>query len=433
MLVNLLNNPLHFFHLLYFEDFLNTLKNDYYSQKEYLGKLSSKSDNDSIESEYEYVKIIFQEIRKLIVNNILNEVSNLKEFEIEDYIDKLNVKINNYTSINNQLTSQEEYSEAVLYEVNYIKDFIQVNYKEILENIEIKKNTSLYFKKGDYLTPFKFFEDLLFTDGFERLNKSYNFKTIHTKNYRYIFHSENGYFFESWVLKSDMSYQMDNSKYCIVVADFYVFEGLEIINNKQNDDDFKEYINIQLDVLYNYYSKIEDLRASQFELVNNSICKIVSTLYSKYKSLNINHKLYRIIIEGNDSKKSDFKPKTQLKIDLFIDLYNKSEELEIFDSEELFEDDFLNILVFKDISNEKKFKFKKSNPYVAYYLKSIELFFDNLNPLTIEKSEMFLNKQDKLIKSSDLYTALSRGNIEGKRLKNDVDLLIKEITEKHLK
>ncbi|CAM4319506.1 hypothetical protein [Flavobacterium terrigena] len=431
MLPNLLSNPLHFFHLLYFEDFLNNLKNDYNSQRVYLGELLSNSDDKNISNESQYIKIIFKEIRKLIVNNILKEVSSLNEFEIEDYIYKLNDKINNYKEKNNQLIAEEEYSKIALNEIEYIIEFIQVNYKEVLENIEIKKNTTLYFSNGDDLVPFKFIDDLLFSDGFYRLRNSYEFKTIHTKDYKYIFHTDEKIFFESWVMKNDLSIQMDFPKYSSIVINFYAYAGLDIINKNSSNADFKSFLIKQLDTLYNYYTKLEDLKSSEFELINNSINSITSTLYSKYKSLNVNHKLYRIIIEGTNNR-SDFKPKNNLKADLFIDLYEMSEKLEMFDIEDLSEEDFLNILVFKDTSDVKKLKFTKPNPYVAYYLKSLELFFDNLTPLAIEKSELFLNKQNKLIKSSDLYTALSRGKIDNSRMKIDIDSLIEYLTKKYI-
>ncbi|AWM13269.1 hypothetical protein DI487_04915 [Flavobacterium sediminis] len=429
MLSNLTDNPLHIFHLIYFEDFLNILKQDYYSNKVYLKEILVVENFEEYPNEKDYIHSFFQEIRKKIVNNIVKEISDLNELEIENYISTLISKLNNYKS---NIDRIKDYQEDVNSELENIIKYIKINYGDVLENVEIKHNTSIYFNLGSDLTPFKFLDDLLYSDGFERLSQSYDYKTIHTKDYRYIFHRDEKIFFESWVQKKDMSYQMDFPKYSKVVSDYYSTAGLEIVHNNSQQTDFKNYLIQQLDTLFNYYLKAEDLKKHEFELICHSVNNIVSVLYSKYKSLNINHKLYRIIIEGDDVSKSDFKPKRNLRIELFIDLYTKSEEIEMFDSEELSEDDFLSILVYKESENDLKLKFTKSNPFIAYYLKSIEVFFDNLNPLTIEKSQQFYNKQNKLIKSSDLYTALSRGNIENTRLKSDIDLLINKLTEKYL-
>jgi hypothetical protein len=260
MLHNLIDNPFHFFHLIYFEDFINVLKKDYHTKRIYFKEISSSSNFEDVTNETEYINSIFQHFRKAIVNKILQDVSSLNEAEAEEYVHNIFSLLNNYKEKNKLLRSKEDYTNEVLNEIKSLIEFIQINYKDLLDEIEIKKNTQIYFNTGCELTPFKFLEDLLFTNGFERLKKSFGYKTIHTKNHYYVFHSENGYFFESWLLKYDISSQMDFDKYFVDVTDFYAYAGLEIIDNKQSDINFKQYLHNQLEKLYTYYLKKEDLR-----------------------------------------------------------------------------------------------------------------------------------------------------------------------------
>ena len=92
------------------------------------------------------------------------------------------------------------------------------------------------------------------------------------------------------------------------------------------------------------------------------------------------------------------------------------------------EEMFIDVLTSIKPANESTITFIKTNPIVACYLKGIEIFFNNLNSVTIENSNCFINKNGKSINRSDLYAAKSRGGTYPifQDIKDGIDELVEE-------
>ena len=70
---------------------------------------------------------------------------------------------------------------------------------------------------------------------------------------------------------------------------------------------------------------------------------------------------------------------------------------------------------------------------VAYFLESLKPFFYGFNHATIEKSNVFVNKQNKPLKSTDIYASLSRGKDKNQIYKTKIDLMVSELKKQYLK
>jgi len=184
-----------------------------------------------------------------------------------------------------------------------------------------------------------------------------------------------------------------------------------------------------LDNLNIVFAKIETQKEQKyFTIIIEELKNIVGDIILQYSSIVEHHPIYNRIKRINSSL-SYFQCK-ELPYVFFEKLYDLTYSLDLIDDVLITEEMFTN--VFSSSKPEFKIDFIKPNPIIAFYLKEIEVFFDNLKAVTIEKSELFRNKQGKLLKSSDLYTALSRGMNKNTSEKNKIKIKVEELKNMYL-
>jgi hypothetical protein len=123
-----------------------------------------------------------------------------------------------------------------------------------------------------------------------------------------------------------------------------------------------------------------------------------------------------------------FQLKDGIKSSFLKKLYDIVIHLDLIDDIDTQEDIFVEVFMSPKPLN--KIQFIKANLSIAFFFKEVEPFFEDLNPTTIEKSKIFLNKQGKKLTSTDLYTALSRNKdnkkIELLKIQDGINLLKKQ-------
>jgi hypothetical protein len=188
-------------------------------------------------------------------------------------------------------------------------------------------------------------------------------------------------------------------------AEFYAyFKNLE----NQNTDKLEDSLNAYYNHLSNYHRKTIDLTDNYFVLIRNEVEAIVRDMRIQFPIIE-HHKAFKILTKFNDGI-SPFQPK-DMKAAFFEELYSiTAYTLDLIDDVSVTEEMFYDVFTSPRPDSKSKITFIKKNSLIAYYLKEIEPFFNSLNPVTIDKSKCFYNKQGKALNSSDLYTSLSRSN-----------------------
>lgn len=183
-----------------------------------------------------------------------------------------------------------------------------------------------------------------------------------------------------------------------------------------------------LDELNIVFTKIESQEEhTYFAIIIEELKNVVGDIKLQYSNIIEHHPIYNKIRRVNSSL-SYFQCK-DLPYSFFEKLYELTYSLDLIDDVIVTEEEFTN--VFTSATPESHIRFIKPNPIIAFYLKEIEVFFDNLNSVTIEKSQLFLNKQGKPLKSADLYTALSRGTDKNTVEKNRIKTKVEELKNMH--
>jgi len=185
-----------------------------------------------------------------------------------------------------------------------------------------------------------------------------------------------------------------------------------------------------LDELASIISKVE-IRKDElyFNIVYQELLDLTGDIKLRSGSKIKNHAIFNKIRRINSSL-SYFQCK-DLPSSFIADLYNTTYSLDLIDDVIVSEEDFYKTFTAPEPKDE--ILFRKANTIVAFYLKAIEPFFDNLNAVTIETSKCFLNKQGKKLNSTDLYTSLSRGKNKNTSYKYKIEQAIQLLKDIYLK
>lgn len=285
-------------------------------------------------------------------------------------------------------------------------------------------------------TPLQYLDDILFSDGVDVLMKSFiaNEQLI-SKGFEYYLPDDNYIRFDL----SESSVSLSPELYGEVInrVDYLInFLNKSKANfyQKLKTVEFEPHFSTILNSYYNYLNiyinKISIIDSKYKEVLNNHLYTLVSDLRIQYPIIE-KHKVFRIF---NDTSGyvSYFQYK-DLKASFFEDLYEATYKLDLIDDVEVAEDVFYEVFTLPKPNPDMKITFTQKNHLVAFYLKEIEVFFNNLNAVTIEKSKNFYNKQGKPLTSSDLYASLSRNKNKDLESLNKIKSHIGELKKTYLK
>lgn len=282
----------------------------------------------------------------------------------------------------------------------------------------------------------KYLDDLLFSDGISQLKASfYGNKELLENGYDYYKEQDN-------YVKFDLV-ELENSESPEMVATIMNRTDFFELYLKQNQNSLYEYLqktesnsnfSDDLNELYNYlnsYIKKATLLDVLFkDIINAYLTQIVQDLKIKYPIVE-SHRVFRVL-----NKKNGFLSYFQykdIKASFFEDLYEVTYKLDLIDDVEVLEETFYEVFTTSVPNPEFKITFNTKNHLIAFFLKEIEQFFNNLNPVTIERSGCFYNKQGKKLNSTDLYTSLSRNIGKDSDKLNRISYHINELKKVHLK
>lgn len=436
MSVHTLKTPLYFFHQLLFENYIELLCDDFVRNKQYVVYfgLSNEFNTTKTKTLENYFEFFLKQFRVKAFDKINADVKLMVESEKEQYLVSLEASVEMYCK---QIKTVEKYDwlkSLLNNELKLVKDYLNVNFGLILELAEINRNTELYFDSNTTEFPFQFFDSLIYGNGYDRLRNSFYFKTVHTKDYRFLSEMNKEFTFEAWLKKDDMSEQLHFEAYIKEVLNYYANDSLKLIQDVIKNVDSKLYLKTQLDVLLAFYNKIEDFKKDEYQQLDKVLSYMALTLKAKYSYLGVNHKLFKLLLDGEESNvSSNFLPVNGLSKKFFIDLYDLTAyKLQLIDDVEVSEDMFLDVFVYENPQPESFIKFEAANAVVAYYLDKLSPFFENFTRVTIEKSSLFLNKQGKTLNQIDLNTASSRGVVKPE-LKIKIDTAFDGLKNKYLK
>ncbi|MCH3883471.1 hypothetical protein [Tenacibaculum aquimarinum] len=177
--------------------------------------------------------------------------------------------------------------------------------------------------------------------------------------------------------------------------------------------------------------RVLKIKNDDVRLIEDKLIGIVNNLKDRYSSVIKYHDVYKYLIKESDI--TFFKNK-DLKYSFYEDLYELAYTLYLIDDTEIEEIDFITAFSSPNPQIlENKIRFSENNYVVAYFLESLKPFFNGFTHTAIEKSGVFLNKQNKPIKSTDIYASLSRGKNKIENEKSKIDTHIIELKNKYLK
>lgn len=165
--------------------------------------------------------------------------------------------------------------------------------------------------------------------------------------------------------------------------------------------------------------RLSSLEDDEKTAIENKLIEIINNLKDRYSSIIQHHNVFKYLIKESDI--TFFKNK-DLRYSFYVDLYELAYTLYLIDDTEIEEADFIEAFTSpKPQTLEHKIRFSANNYVVAYFLESLKPFFNGFTLIAIEKSEIFLNKQNKPLKSTDIYASLSRGKDKIENEKNKID------------
>lgn len=284
--------------------------------------------------------------------------------------------------------------------------------------------------------PLKYIDDILFHDGLrEFMNTFKNNSELISKGFNYI--EEEDCYMSFTVIDYDDDRDSSPS-FEFINRDTFLKEFLNenkkslylFFKQKESVNEFSDVLRVTYNHLHSYIKKAAILDSPYSDIINAHLIELIKDIRILFPVIE-SHKVFKFL-NINTELISFFKYK-DLKASFFEDLYRVTYQLNLIDDVEVSEETFYDVFTTNKPNTEQKIRFIEKNHLVAFYLKEIEPFFNNLNSVTIESSKCFINKQGKPITSSDLYTSLSRN--KGKNLDDlkKIKLKIDELKRTYLK
>lgn len=412
-------NPLQVFHSIIFENGIDSIFDD--------------CTTTDLINKNEHLGIYLKNQAAEIIRSLPIILDKCIEIEKEPYIFDILHKLETYrTKIKSANFENNDYSITIENGIETIIEFVKSYFPEIVEDIRLKSNTKRFFKFGTIESPFKFYEDLIFNKECSNLSDAFYVETIYTKGYNLVIERNKEFWFEAWLNKQDISEMIHYEQYLNKVLKYNTKQALELLDElvlKLDEPVAKKFLNIQFNLLNSLIEKYdEDMNDCNPE-VRTELISIISDINIKYSHYQLTHKALRKLTHRRDNIFSFFQIKSELKSSFFEKLYDVTiTPLNLIDDIEISEEVFIE--VFTSPKPLSKIQFIKPNATIAFFLKEIEPFFENFNSTTIEKSSSFLNKQGKVLTSTDLYTALSRNKDKKDndfiKIQHEINLLKKQ-------
>lgn len=203
------------------------------------------------------------------------------------------------------------------------------------------------------------------------------------------------------------------------------------ISKRETKQDKATYITKVYDDIQVLLKRVLNLEDNGVRLIEDKLIEIILNLKDRYSTIILYHDVFKYLIKESDAT---FFGNKDLKYSFYQELYELVYTLDLIDDTEIEERDFINAFTSpKPQILENKIRFSKNNYVVAYFLESLKTFFNGFTHIAIEKSEVFLNKQNKPIKSTDIYASLSRGKNKIENEKSKIDTHILNLKNKYLK
>ncbi|KIX20714.1 hypothetical protein SY27_12555 [Flavobacterium sp. 316] len=288
-------------------------------------------------------------------------------------------------------------------------------------------------------TPLSFYFDMLFVNNIQSVKDTFiGNATLQKNGYSYI--QEHGYFMKEEMVEddgnmpifvTDIIERKDFLEQLLNFENTFIYKKIqdEILEVVAEQEKATYLINVYNDiqVLLKRVLKLED---GDVKLVEEKLIEIISNLKDRYSQLITYHNAFRYLI--NESDATFFKSKN-LKYSFYKELYELAYTLYLIDDVEIDEQDFIEAFISPTPKIlENKIRFTESNYLVAYFLESLKPFFNGFTHSAIEKSEVFLNKQNKPLKSNDIYASLSRGKNKNESEKSKIDKHILKLKNEYL-
>lgn len=125
-----------------------------------------------------------------------------------------------------------------------------------------------------------------------------------------------------------------------------------------------------------------------------------------------------------DDKLSYFGFKNTVSRDIFRDLYDLADRLEIIDYDEVEEQTFLEVFLENPSESNKVIKFNCKNDLMKQFIENIRPLFTSLNPKSIEKSGKFLTKRNIIITESNYNRTKLKSSDKLDRLISEMDTIL---------
>lgn len=352
-----------------------------------------------------------------------------------------------------ELGFQERFSDKK--EVKAYADFLRIKLSSFFSKKTYKEFSFLhsYFEQLDSLinqyskqvtnyssTSLPFYFDMLFVNSIQSVSNSFiGNATLQENGYTYL--QEHKYYIKDEMVEDDGTMPVFVTD-IITREDFLErlmhFENASIYKKIENEVSTKQIKQDKATYLEKVYSDIQVLlkRVLKFEddevrLIEDKLIEIVNNLKDRYSAVIPYHDVYKYLIKESDAT---FFQNKDLKYSFYQDLYELAYTLYLIDDTEIEELDFINAFTSPNPQIlEHKIRFSKTNYVVAYFLEALKPFFNRFTHTAIEKSKVFLNKQNKPISSGDIYTALSRGKNKNEEEKSKIDAHILNLKNVYLK
>tara|TARA_R110002049_G_scaffold93391_3_gene230915 strand:- start:21035 stop:21919 length:885 start_codon:yes stop_codon:yes gene_type:complete len=285
-----------------------------------------------------------------------------------------------------------------------------------------------------------FYFDMLFVNSIEHVKNSFiGNSTLQKNGYSYL--QEYKYYIKEEMVEDDGTmpvFVTDIIKREEFLERLLSFENTSIyilleteITSKLKIEDKTVFLQKVYDDIQVLLKRALKLENEEVRLIEDKLIEMISNLKDRYSSITEYHDVFKYQIKESDVT---FFQNKDLKYSFYKDLYELAYTLYLIDDTEIEELDF--IYAFSSPNPqilENKIRFSKNNYVVAYFLESLKPFFNGFTHIAIENSEVFLNKQNKPIKSTDIYASLSRGKNKIEIEKSKIDTHILKLKNEYLK